>query len=171
MWCRYAALILAMTLNPALDHGIGLEAHCQNMLARFDTKSKKLTGFAIRDFGGMKLHMPTLRSQGFDVPSSPPGSLITIDDLHEVWVNLHHTLFQSHLNQIIHGLNLQRQSGWTIVREELYKVLKPDDGGRARAFYDFLMADSMPMKCFLRMKLQGLYRDVGTYHPSVWAQH
>ena len=160
--CRYVALLLVLTLPPALNHGIGLEAHCQNVLARFDKKSGTLTGFAIRDFGGLKLHMPTLRSQGFDLLSSPPGSLITTNDLQEVWMNVHHTIFQSHLNQIIHGLKLQRQGGWAIVRDELYKSLRPGDSGKAKAFYDFLTADKMPMKCFLRMKTQGLYRDVST---------
>lgn len=104
--------------------------------------------------------MPTLRQQGYDIRSSPPGSLITVDDLHEVWENVHHTIFQSHLNQIVHGLALRRHGGWAIVREELFKVLKPDSSNEARAFYVFLTREKVPYKCFMRMKMQGLYRDV-----------
>ncbi|KAL8831248.1 MAG: hypothetical protein Q9191_000968 [Dirinaria sp. TL-2023a] len=159
-WFReYAALILATILPPVLNHGIGIEAHCQNLLARFDIKSKALTGFAMRDLGGFTMHMPTLRSQGFDITTSPPGSSIPVDDLQKVWYRVHHSLFQGHLNQMIHGLKLQRRNGWAIVREELYKILKPDSSGEAKAFYNFLMAESMPMKCFLGMKMQRLYRD------------
>jgi len=159
----YTAQLLKATIPPVRDHGISLEAHAQNICARFNIKSKKLVGFAVRDFGGLKLHMPTLRKQGYDVKSSPPGSLITVDNLIEVWENAHHTIFQSHLNQLLHGLRLQKHGAWAIVREELDKVLKPDASDEARAFYDFIMREKVPYKCFMRMKMQGLYRDVSRH--------
>lgn len=138
-------------------NGVSLEAHSQNILARFDISSKSLVGFAYRDFGGLKLHTPTLSQQGYEVKSSPPGSLIFTDDTHELWENCHHTLFQSHLNQLIQALGLRKSRAWAIVRQLLKEVLNHQ---KAKTLFDYLMQDMVPYKCFMRMKMQGLYRDV-----------
>ncbi|KAL8821977.1 MAG: hypothetical protein Q9223_000057 [Gallowayella weberi] len=141
-------------------HGVSLEAHGQNILSRFHVASKRLVGFAYRDFGGLKLHTPTLSMHGFEVKSSPPGSLILTDNIVELWENCHHTIFQSHLNQFVQALGLRKERAWAIVRQELDKELKPQENERAKPLYDFLMQEMVPYKCFLRMKMQGLYRDV-----------
>jgi len=138
-------------------NGVSLEAHSQNILARFDVLSKTLVGFAYRDYGGLKLHTPTLSQQGYEVKSSPPGSLIFTEDMRELWENCHHTIFQSHLNQLIQALGLQKPSAWAIVRQLLKEVL---DDEKAKPLFDYLMQDMVPYKCFMRMKMQGLYRDV-----------
>ena len=117
-------------------------------------------GFAYRDFGGLKLHTPTLSKHGHEVKSSPPGSLILTEDMQELYENCHHTTFQSHLNQMIQALHLRKSRAWAIVREELAKVLEVEGNEAARGLYDFLMQDTAPLKCFLRMKMEGLYRDV-----------
>jgi len=138
-------------------NGVSLEAHSQNILARFDISSKTLVGFAYRDFGGLKLHTPILFQQGYEVKSSPPGSLIFTEDMRDLWENCHHTIFQSHLNQLIQALGLQKSSAWAIVRQLLKEVL---DHEKAKPLFDYLMHDMVPYKCFMRMKMQGLYRDV-----------
>ena len=46
------------------------------------------------------------------------------------------------------------------MREELVKELDPGRNEQAKPLYDFLMQDMVPYKAFLRMKMQGLYRDV-----------
>lgn len=119
-----------------------------------------MVGFAYRDFGGLKLHTPTLLQEGYEVKSSPPGSLILVKDMDELWENCHHTIFQSHLNQFVQALHLPRRRAWAIVRQELIRVLNPEQNDKAKPLYDFLTQDMVPYKCFLRMKMQGLYRDV-----------
>lgn len=145
-------------------NGVSLEAHSQNILARFDMSSKTLVGFAYRDFGGLKLHTPTLSQQGYEVKSSPPGSLIFTEDMRELWENCHHTLFQNHLNQLIQTLGLQKSSAWAIVRQLLKEILVDE---KAKTLLDYLTQGMVPYKCFMRMKMQGLYRDVSnlTLHP------
>lgn len=156
---RYASKLLHCTLPPLYTNGVSLEAHSQNILARFEMSSKALIGFAYRDFGGLKLHTPTLSQQGYEVKSSPPGSLIFTEDMRELWENCHHTLFQNHLNQLIQALGLQKPSAWAIIRQLLKEVLVDD---KAKPLLDYLMQDIVPYKCFMRMKMQGLYRDVST---------
>ncbi len=138
-------------------NGVSLEAHSQNISARFDVTSKTLVGFAYRDFGGLKLHTPILSQQGYKVKSSPPGSLIFTEDMRELWENCHHTIFQSHLNQLIQALGLQKSNAWAIVRQLLKEVLVDE---KAKPLVDYLTQDMVPYKCFMRMKMQGLYRDV-----------
>ncbi|KAL8783529.1 MAG: hypothetical protein Q9213_004575 [Squamulea squamosa] len=163
IWFRhYTSTLLSCTLPPIYQSGVSLEAHGQNILSRFHIASKTLVGFAYRDYGGLKLHTPTLSLQGFEVKSSPPGSLILTDNVVELWENCHHTIFQSHLNQLIQALRLRKERAWAIVRQELDKELNPGGNERAKPLYDFLMQDMVPYKCFLRMKMQGLYRDVGS---------
>ena len=74
------------------------------------------------------------------------------------------------------------------MREELQQILSPVEGDsnsmsaqetqstaaastlmsgeqeRKRALYNMLMADTAPYKCFLRMKMEGLYRDVSSIY-------
>ena len=165
-WLReYASMLIQCTLMPVLQHGVCLEAHGQNVLVRFEKPTRRLVGFAIRDFGGLKLHMPTLRQHGYDVRTSPPGSLITVDDLAEVYDLAHHSIFNTHLRHLIRSLRLHRSGGWAIVREELAKVLRPEESTTAKDLFTFLMREKIPVKCFIRMKMQGLYRDVRRLSP------
>jgi siderophore synthetase component len=147
-----------------VDHGIGLEAHGQNICVRICRRTKDIKGFAVRDFGGIRLHMPTLRSQGYDIHTIPPGAATMTEDLHDVWSKVHHSLFQNHLGHLIAALNLEDQGGWEIVRDEAEAILHPVDhcSPLAMQFFEFLMAETMPFKCFLRMRMEGKYRDVST---------
>ena len=86
----------------------------------------------------------------------------------ELWENCHHTIFQSHLNQLIQALRLRKNRAWAIVRQELLKELDPDRNAQAKPLYDFLMQVMVPYKCFLRMKMQGLYRDVRVLTACRW---
>ncbi|KAL9129991.1 MAG: hypothetical protein Q9217_001713 [Psora testacea] len=170
---NYAHTLLSLTLRPLFKHGISLEAHGQNICARFSLTTKELIGFAYRDFGGLKLHMPTLRSQGYDITTSPTGSLILTDDIQECWELAWHTLFGSHLTQIMRALGLHVDGGWRLVRAALERVMEMEAvegheedvaGALARktALFEFLTAKKVPYKGFLKMKLEGLYRDVRT---------
>ncbi|KAL2833523.1 ferric iron reductase FhuF-like transporter-domain-containing protein [Aspergillus pseudoustus] len=158
----YVSLLLNLTLTPLVNHGIGLEAHGQNICVRICRKTRAIKGFAVRDFGGIRLHMPTLRSQGYDLHTIPPGAATMTDDLHDVWSKVHHSLFQNHIGYLIVALDLEDDGGWEIVRDELRETLLPEDRPRALhavKLYDFLTAETMPFKCFLRMRMEGKYRD------------
>lgn len=88
--------------------------------------------------------------------------------MHELWENCHHTIFQSHLNQLIQALRLRKNIAWAIVRQELLKELDPDRNAQAKQLYEFLTQAMVPYKAFLRMKMQGLYRDVGVVTACQW---
>ncbi|KAL2811266.1 hypothetical protein BJX63DRAFT_444294 [Aspergillus granulosus] len=155
----YVSRLLNLTLTPLVDHGIGLEAHGQNICVRICRKTRAIKGFAVRDFGGIRLHMPTLRAQGYDLHTIPPGAATMTDDLHDVWSKVHHSLFQNHIGHLIVALGLEEDGGWGIVRNEINAVLLSSDAPHAMHLYEFLTAETMPFKCFLRMRMEGKYRD------------
>jgi len=131
------------------------------MVCRICRKTKIIKGFAVRDFGGIRLHMPTLHSQGYRLDTVLPGSAIRSEDLREVWSKAHHTIFQNNLGQLLFALRLESEGGWAIIREEMSKVLQPHKDVTARKLVDFFLRNNMSFKCFIRMKLEGKYRDVG----------
>jgi siderophore synthetase component len=130
------------------------------MVGRFCLEPRVLKGFAVRDFGGIRLHMPTLDGHGYSLDSVFPGSAITSDNLHDVWAKAHHTIFQNHLGQLLTSLHLQVHGGWAVVREEVLKILKPEDDSNGEKLYQFFVQEYMPFKCFIKMKMDGKYRDV-----------
>lgn len=148
-------------LPPLLKYGIALEAHSQNVLARFDKATGVLLGFAFRDMGGLRIHVPSLKNHGIVLKTALPGSVITTDDLESVWSNAYHTIFANHLGQIMHGLGLRRNGGWAIVRKELTDLLQASSDERnARDLLEYFSSEKVHRKAFLRMKLGGIYRSV-----------
>lgn len=119
-----------------------------------------LTRLINRDFGGIKIHMPTLRERGYTLYSALPDSFVTTDIREEAWDILHHTLFNNNINHLIQSLGLHRNGGWAIVREELNKVINASPVGPRKELLEYLSKDQVHLKCFLKMKLEGLYRDV-----------
>jgi siderophore synthetase component len=77
-------LSLEAFLPPCLHNGIAFEAHGQNTLARFDSKTKKLVGFIVRDFGGIKGHQETLKNSCDVELDVIPDSCVVAEDLNEV---------------------------------------------------------------------------------------
>jgi siderophore synthetase component len=123
-------------------------------------KTLSIKGFAVRDFGGIRFHMPTLNRQGFFLNSIPAGSAITSSDLRDVRDKVHHSLIQNHLGLLIVSLQLTDKGGWAVVREELKKILSSEEGDEVKELYNYLFGEVMFFKCFLRMKMEGKYRDV-----------
>jgi siderophore synthetase component len=149
-----------LVLPPLLEYGIGLEAHGQNMVARICLRTGAIKGFAVRDFGGIRLHVPTLEQHGVKLDPVPSGSATLTHSLHEVWSKVHHSMLQNHVGFLLSSLGLENDGGWSIVREELWAVLQPDRSSLGQRLYDFFLADTMPFKCFLRMRMEGKHRDV-----------
>lgn len=192
-WLRsYVSTLLRLVIPPALESGVALEAHGQNMLVRVSRSTKEVTGFVVRfvrvilwldpdqiknnhatdgsinrDFGGIKIHMPTLRERGYTLYSALPDSFVTTEVREEAWDILHHTLFNNNINHLIQSLGLHRNGGWAIVREELNKVIDQSTVGPRKELLEYLSKDQVHLKCFLKMKLEGLYRDVSLFSPPV----
>ncbi|KAH6630929.1 IucC family-domain-containing protein [Chaetomium sp. MPI-SDFR-AT-0129] len=171
-WFRnYTHLYLLSTLPLLLSHGICLESHLQNLLARFDTTTHTLRGFVYRDMGGLRMHKPTLAARGIRVRSADlvPGAVTLIEDLEPAWANAYHCL-ENHLGGAMRGLGLQweeegeegKGGGWGVVREELRKVLDgcADPDGKREELWEFLVRPVVKRKAFLRMKVAGVYRGV-----------
>lgn len=152
---RYVTLLLDAVVPPMRDHGVALEAHGQNMLARF--RDGALVGFAVRDFGGVRLHRPTLAASGHSVDLAP-GSAPDAPDLDTVWSKLHHCVIQQHLGELVRALDLG-PDGWAIVRRHVDRLL----GGTPA--HTYWTAPTAPHKCLLRMRLEGRYRDY-VYRPG-----
>lgn len=111
--------------------------------------------------------MPTLRERGYTLYSALPGSFVTTDVREEAWDILHHTLINNNINHLIQSLGLHRNGGWAIVREELNKVINQSTVGPGKELLDYLSKDQVHLKCFLKMKLEGLYRDVSLFSPPI----
>ncbi|KAF4231520.1 hypothetical protein CNMCM8980_005309 [Aspergillus fumigatiaffinis] len=156
---RYIACLFKLALPPLLNHGIGLELHGQNLIARVCLQTGDIKGFAVRDFGGIRLHIPTLQQYGVKLGSLLLGSATMTDDLHNVWSKVHHSMLQNHVGSLMTALGLESKGGWSVVREELVAILRPDESATGQSLYQFFLGDTMPFKCFLRMRMEGKYRD------------
>ena len=79
------------------------EAHPQNTVARFSaTSPHELVGFYVRDFGGLKVHMPTLEeSTGVkyenDLEFVKLGHSVLSSEVSDVYTRMYHTIVHNHL--------------------------------------------------------------------------
>jgi len=155
---RYVSLIFDAFIPPVLVHGIAFEGHGQNTLVRFDKQTGSLIGFVFRDFGGLRVHVPTLLASTGVMLDTLPNHCIVVSDVHDAYKRLYHTLIYTHLHRLIRVLGFHHNGrGWDLVRRSLETRI-PRDSKLWSAWLD--PAQTMVMcKCLLRMKLQGLYRD------------
>ncbi|ORZ03340.1 IucC family-domain-containing protein [Syncephalastrum racemosum] len=156
---KYMDMLLQAVLPPCIENGVAFEAHGQNMLARFNADGD-LTGFAVRDFGGIKIYPPSLKeSCGLELDVLP-DSCVVAHHLNEVYQLLYHTLIHSHLQRIIRVLGLHYDGrGWSMLRKYLRKLIPRDHP----MWPVFMENDCILEKCLVRMKLEELYRDY-IYH-------
>ncbi|RAH53770.1 hypothetical protein BO85DRAFT_471749 [Aspergillus piperis CBS 112811] len=159
-WLRkYLAKLFSLLLPPLVRYGIGLEAHAQNICVRINTTSKEVTGFAVRDFGGARIHRPTFFRTRIELSTIPPGASAFVEDMHKVWHKVYHALIQMHVGHLLYMLGLESHGGWPIVREELKRVLVSSCDPEAKAVHDAFMNKTMAFKCFMEMRLRNIYRD------------
>ncbi|KAE9398477.1 hypothetical protein BT96DRAFT_1031422 [Gymnopus androsaceus JB14] len=154
---EFVSVFFKAFLPSVLHNGVAFEAHPQNCVARFDLETKKILGFIIRDFGGIRVHPQTLfASTGvqLDVVS---GHSIIAPDLDDVYARMYHTVIHNHLQQLIRVLGLHYNGrGWEIVRKNLIENIPMN-----HSLYDAWLSPerkTFPGKCFLRMRMQGMYR-------------
>ncbi|KAJ5901986.1 hypothetical protein N7495_002514 [Penicillium taxi] len=156
---RYITVLFELVLPPLAQYGIGLEGHGQNLVARICRQTGQIKGFAVRDFGGVRMHVPTLRNHGLKTDSVPPGAATLTENLQNVWSKVHHSLLQNHVGLLLVALELDDHGGWAITHEILSTVLGSDEGSPGKALFDYFTKDTMPFKCFLRMRMESKYRD------------
>jgi siderophore synthetase component len=168
---RYTRKLLKATFLPALDSGICLEAHGQNILVRIDKSTCEVVGFVVRDLGGVKCYSPKLRQKGYVLTSALPGSFVVTDSEEEGWGIVQHTVIQNHIQHLIRRLHVEPARAWSAVREQIQELLavRQDHDDSAR-FERFLFAPKVRNKAFLGMKLRGLYRDVSVLLTCLYGQ-
>ncbi|KAF5371849.1 hypothetical protein D9615_009540 [Tricholomella constricta] len=154
---KFVRMLFDAFLPSVLDNGVAFECHPQNCLARFDMVTKELKGFIIRDFGGMRVHPETLKATtGVDLEVHDGHSIIA-SDLDDVYTRMYHTIFHNHLQQLIRVLGLHYNGlGWELVRKHLKAVIPKDHS----LYAAWLSPErkTLPSKCFLRMRMSGMYR-------------
>ncbi|KAK6703400.1 hypothetical protein SNK04_013308 [Fusarium graminearum] len=153
VWLKsYLRKLLSVALDPVTRHGVAFEFHAQNAVVRVCRCTKAIKGFAIRDLGGVRMHRPTLESQGFDLKGMDES---LTDDVHQVWDRTHHVLIQNHIGYLIYSLRLEREyGGWQLVFSELDRALEGDGDSTSQKIFHYLVKSTMPFKAFLRMRME-----------------
>ncbi|KAJ4474382.1 IucC family-domain-containing protein [Lentinula aciculospora] len=154
---EFVSIFCKAFLPSVLHNGVAFEAHPQNCVARFSLSTKQILGFIIRDFGGIRVHPPTLlRTTGVELDAVSGHSIIA-PDLDDVYARMYHTVIHNHLQQLIRVLGLHYNGkGWEIVRRNLKENIPKDHG-----LYDAWLSPERKTffgKCFMRMRMQGMYR-------------
>jgi siderophore synthetase component len=153
---EYARLLLPPVLRMATRYGVGLEAHLQNCLPTFVAGVPHR--LALRDFAGIRLHLPRLAAAGVDLRLWP-GSVIATDDETVLRSKVEYTALQAHLGELVvrlvasHGLD--EPAAWHRVRSIVDEVYAGLPGGVPRADHAFFTAPVVPHKALVRMRLAG----------------
>jgi len=154
----FIRIFLAAFLPPMLMNGVGFEAHPQNTVARFSRESPpRLLGFIIRDFGGLRVHEPTLlASTGVKLDAAPEHSIRAVS-LDDVYTRMYHTVVHNHFQQLLRVLDVHHSGkGWGVVRQCLRDAI-PVGHSLAQTWLGE-NARTVPGKCFMRMRMAGAYR-------------
>ena len=144
-WLREYAELLLPPLMRLTAQGVAFEAHLQNCLPTF--VGGRPHRLALRDFAGLRLHLPRLAANGHDVMLWP-GSVVGTDDLTIFRAKIGYTLFQAHLGEIVLRLDLDEDRAWRIIREVLDTCCSGDD-------HAAFTAPLVPHKALVRMRLAG----------------
>jgi siderophore synthetase component len=162
-WLRdYTRLILPPLLRLTV-RGVALEAHLQNCLPTFVAGVPHR--LAVRDFAGLRLHLPRLAA-GRHAVSLWPGSVVGTEDDDVLRAKIGYTALQAHLGELVirlgesHGL--AEDAAWRTVRAVLDETYDALDGPAARADHAALTAERVPHKALVRMRLGG---SGDTYRP------
>ncbi|GIE98802.1 IucA/IucC family protein [Paractinoplanes rishiriensis] len=144
-WLRAYAEMLLPPLLRLTGQGVALEAHLQNCLPTFvDGRPHRL---ALRDFAGLRVHLPRLAEAGHHI-TLWPGSVVGTDDLDVLRAKIGYTLFQAHLGEIVLHLPIEEHRAWRIIRDVLDTCATGDD-------HAAFTAPRVPHKALVRMRLAG----------------
>jgi siderophore synthetase component len=156
----FVRLFFAAFLPPMLQDGVAFEAHPQNTIARFSlAEPHELRGFVIRDFGGLRVHPPTLLASTGVALDVTPGHSIVGETLDDVYTRMYHTMFHNHLQQLVRVLGLHYNGkGWQVIRARLKEAI-PRGHALEKAWLGE-EAKTIAGKCYMSMRLVGASRFV-----------
>ncbi len=169
---EYATVYLKAFLPPVIHHGFTFEAHQQNALVRFDKNTLRITGFIIRDYGGIRYYPPALQESTRHLPNGPieintfPGHCIKAKSIDVVYRTAFHSMIQSHLHTVIKSLGLFRADegesrewsdgcGWKITRDILHQMI-PKNHDLHKLW---LQSTEVKSKALLTMQTVGNFRE------------
>ncbi|GJJ10654.1 hypothetical protein Clacol_004881 [Clathrus columnatus] len=155
---RYINLVFDAFIPPLLINCVAFEAHGQNTLARFDQETGELKGFVYRDFGGLRIHAPTLYESTGILIDTLPNHCVLVDNVEEAYRKSYHTLIHCHVQRLIRVLGFHHDGrGWCLVRDALSARIPPE----TRLWDSWLNPERQTVmgKSLLRMKMAGVYRD------------
>ena len=153
---------MAAVIPPLLHNGVAFEAHPQSTRLRLSRATLAPTGFVMRDLGGLGVHSATLAASTTGSGSEfafLPGHCVVESTREEAAKKLYHTLVHNHLQRLARVLRLHGNgSAWAVVREHLTREI-PRGSWLWSAWMDDAVR-SVSGKCLVRMKLEGVYREV-----------
>ncbi len=155
---EYTQMVLQSFLTLYLRYGIALEGHQQNTLAVFE--KGKLHHLIARDFGGVRIHLPTLKASGYTLAPYPNSATI-VDQRSEARKKCLHTTYQYHLGELIHTLathfNLDESLFWQEVAAITIAIFNANkqqmDPSAWQQDYDAILKNEWDFKALLRMRL------------------
>ncbi|KAH9063923.1 hypothetical protein EDB87DRAFT_1701063 [Lactarius vividus] len=155
---EYARLLIAAVVPSLLHNGVAFEAHPQNTLLRLSRASLTPLGFVLRDLGGLRVHPPTLQTSTGCQFAFLPGHCVVTSTREEAAQKLYHTLVHNHLQRLARVLRLHADgSAWSLVRTHLSREIPR--GSWLWSMWMDATVKSLPGKCLVRMKLEGVYRE------------
>jgi len=142
-----------------LQDGVAFEAHPQNTVARFSLQPPhEIRGFVIRDFGGLRVHPPTLLASTGVALDVHRGHSIVAETFDDVYVRMYHAMIHNHLQQLVRVLGLHYNSkGWSVIRSRLREAISR---GHVLERVWLGEAKTVAGKCFMRMRMIDAYRHV-----------
>ncbi|KAF8906867.1 IucC family-domain-containing protein [Mucidula mucida] len=146
---KYVTLLLDAFLPPILNDGLAFECHPQNTILRCSLPTGDPLGFFLRDFGGLKIHAPSLPESIFDYAN--PEHSIFAHSIDDVWTRMYHTLVHNHVQQLARVMDLHHSA-------QAYCILHVLLLDRLPASHPWLTLPTQPGKCFLRMRLASMDR-------------
>ena len=150
---------MAAVVPPLLHNGVGFEVHPQNMLLRLSRSTLAPTGFVLRDLGDFLVHPATLSASTGSEFSFFPGEDAVVSKPEDAAKILYHTLIHNHLQRLARVLRLHSDgSAWSAVRAHLTREI-PHGSWLWWAWMDDTVK-SLPGKCFMKMKIEGVCHEV-----------
>ena len=171
-YADYVDIALQAVLQPYLCYGIALEAHQQNSFVVLAADGQPVR-LLVRDFGDVRVHAPTLASQGLRLQGYREGMTLYQDHA-PVRDKVMHAFLLCHLVELAralaHAYGQQAGSYVAVLRqalERLFAGLRPRVAAqRWQAERDALLEQPWPAKSFLRMRLNNSSDDVVLRMPN-----
>ena len=132
------------------------------MLLRLSRSTLTPTGFIMRDLGDLRVHSATLSASTGSEFSFLPGDKAVVSKPEDAARMLYYTLVHNHLQRLARVLRLHSDgSAWSAVRAHLTREI-PHGSWLWWAWMDNSVK-SLPGKCYLRMKIEGVCREVSCF--------